>query len=238
MKVLIVNGDDFGAGRGINRGIVDAHRRGILTSASLMVNMPGSEEAAALAREAPKLSVGLHVNFTNEGGPPIVALDDPEACRAELARQLVRFVGLLGRMPTHLDSHHNVHRRAALRPLFAELARRHALPLREASEVRYFPSFYGQWDGETHLEQVSAESLRRMLREELGEGVTELSCHPGYREPDFVSSYAAEREAELATLCDPSVRASVDALGFRLVGFRDLAALRGASGAPEVRPWR
>src|SRR5206468_2523251 len=58
MKYLIVNGDDFGYGRGINRGIVEAHERGILTSTSLMVKTPWSEEAAALSRSMPDLSVG------------------------------------------------------------------------------------------------------------------------------------------------------------------------------------
>jgi chitin disaccharide deacetylase len=230
MRYLIVNGDDFGASRGVNRGILEAHRRGILTSASLMVNMPGSEEAAHLAREAPELSVGVHVNFTNEGGEPVVDLEDVPACRAELGRQLERFRELLGRAPTHLDSHHNVHRRPGLRPLFVEAARCHALPLREHSPARYFSSFYGQWGGETHLEQVGPDTLQRILRSEIGDGVTELACHPGYVDPDFASVYSVEREAELRTLCDPTVRGLLGELGLRLIGFAELA--RVAGGAP------
>jgi len=230
VRYLIVNGDDFGASRGVNRGILDAHRGGILTSASLMVNMPGSEEAALLAQEAPDLCVGVHVNFTNEGGEPVIDLEDAEACRAELGRQLERFRELLGRAPTHVDSHHNVHRRSGLRPLFIDLARRHALPLREHSPARYFSSFYGQWGGETHLEQVSVDTLQRMLRREIGDGVTELACHPGYVDPDFASVYSVEREAELRTLCDPAVRAVLEELGFRRIGFGELA--RVAGGAP------
>jgi len=222
MKYLIINGDDFGAGRGINRGILEAHRSGVLTSASLMVNMPASSEAAQLARQAPGLSVGLHVNLTNEGGDPVVDLEDVEACRRELDRQLACCAALLGELPTHIDSHHNVHRRPALRPLFVALARSHALPLREHSPARYFSTFYGQWDGETHLEHVSVDSLSRMLRDEIGDGVTELACHPGRPDPEFHSAYSVEREAELRTLCDPALRASLAALEFRLIGFREL----------------
>ena len=114
MKYLIVNADDFGASSGINRGILEAHRRGIVTSASLMVNMPAAEEAVLLSREVPQLSVGLHVNFTNEGENPVVDLSDAEACREELQRQFERFQKLVGRLPTHLDSHQNVHRRPHL----------------------------------------------------------------------------------------------------------------------------
>src|SRR4051812_19780511 len=58
---LIVNADDYGRSRSINEAVIRAHRDGILTTASLMVNEPGFEEAVALARENPKLGVGLHL---------------------------------------------------------------------------------------------------------------------------------------------------------------------------------
>lgn len=238
MRYLIVNGDDFGASRGINRGILEAHRRGILTSASLMVNMPASEDAAALGHQAPRLSVGIHVNLTNEGESPVVDLDDVEGCRRELDRQLARFRELVGGLPTHVDSHHNVHRLPRLRPLFVELADRLGLPLREHSAVRYFSSFYGQWGGETHLEQLSLATLRRMLREEIGPGITELACHPGHLDPDFQSVYAIEREAELRTLCDPTLRQTLDELGFRLIGYHELAVASGASTPAGSEPCR
>jgi len=230
MRYLIVNGDDFGATGGVNRGILEAHRRGILTSASLMVDMPGSREAARLACEAPALSVGLHVDLARRGTGEAPGPEDAEACRAELDRQAARFQELLGRPPTHVDSHHNVHRRPALRPLFVALASRLGVPLREHSAARYFPSFYGRWGGESHPEQVSAEALARMLRDELGEGVTELGCHPGYADAELRSDYSAERELELRTLCDPAVREKVAELGYRLIGFRDLA--RAGSAPP------
>jgi len=200
MKYCIVNGDDFGASRGINRGIVEAHCHGVLTSTSLMVNRPASEEAAILSRELPELSIGLHVNITTEDGELVVDLAAPDECRAELYRQLERFQDLMGRLPTHIDSHHNVHRSPQLLPHFLDLAQQYRLPLREHSLVRYFPSFYGQWDGETHLEQISVENLVQMLKTEFREGFTELSCHPGYVDPEFSSTYSIERETELQTL--------------------------------------
>jgi len=63
MKKAIVNADDFGLCRPVNEGIVLAHRKGILTSATLMANTPGFEEAVALARENPGLGVGVHLNL-------------------------------------------------------------------------------------------------------------------------------------------------------------------------------
>jgi chitin disaccharide deacetylase len=60
---LIVNADDFGRSRSINEAVVRAHREGILTSASLMVNEEGFEDAVALARRNPTLGVGLHLTL-------------------------------------------------------------------------------------------------------------------------------------------------------------------------------
>jgi len=58
---LIVNADDFGRSHSINEAVIRAHRHGILTSASLMVNEPGCGEAVKLAGENPRLGVGLHL---------------------------------------------------------------------------------------------------------------------------------------------------------------------------------
>src|SRR5262245_17227833 len=124
VKYLIVNGDDFGASHGINRGILEAQRNGILTSASLFVGRPWSEEAAALARENPRLSVGLHADLDAHAR---------DGVRTELLRQLTRFEELMGTVPTHIDSHHNVHLAPDVLPDFLAVAQEHALPVRAFS---------------------------------------------------------------------------------------------------------
>ena len=60
---LIVNADDFGRSRSINQAVIRAHQEGILTTTSLMVNEPGAQDAVRLARENPKLGVGLHLSL-------------------------------------------------------------------------------------------------------------------------------------------------------------------------------
>lgn len=60
---LIVNADDFGLSRSVNQAVIRAHREGILTTASLMVNEPGFDEAVKLAKENPKLGAGLHLTL-------------------------------------------------------------------------------------------------------------------------------------------------------------------------------
>jgi predicted glycoside hydrolase/deacetylase ChbG (UPF0249 family) len=225
MKYIVVNGDDLGASLGINRGMAEVYRRGPLTSASLMVNMPASQDGARLARDLPGLSVGLHANLTDASGQALVDLETGERCRAVLQQQLDRFQDFMGRPPTHLDSHHNLHRNPRLLPDFLEAAGRYGLPLREHSPVRYVSSFYGQWGGETHPEQISVHSLIGLLGTEISAGVTELSCHPGYCDPQLRSSYRMEREVELRTLCDPAVQEVLSARQIRLVNFAEAMKL-------------
>lgn len=221
-KHCIVNGDDFGASPGISRGILEAHQKGILTSTSLMVDMPDAQQAARLSRDFPRLSVGLHAVFTHEDCSPRIDFNDTARCRHELERQWNRFCELVGRPPTHLDAHHNIYRDARLTPLFIECAAANYVPLREHSQVNYFPDFYGQWDGDPHLEQISVDNLCRMLAKHVGPGITELGCHPGHIDEGFKSSYSIERETELRTLCSPIVRQAIGDLGIALVSYHEL----------------
>src|SRR5213592_900716 len=59
---LLVNADDFGLSPAVNRGLLEAHRHGLVTSASLMSNLPAAADAAAQARESPRLGLGVHLN--------------------------------------------------------------------------------------------------------------------------------------------------------------------------------
>jgi len=236
LKYLIVNGDDFGASRGINSGIMDAHRNGILTSTSLLVTTGWSREAASLGRAAPELSVGLHADL----GPlrRRHCANWRREARDELRGQFIRFRELMGQLPTHLDSHHNVHHDAELLPLFVELARDYDLPLRDYSSVRHYSGFHGQSGGQTQLERISPENLERVLQTAIVPGVTELRCHPGYIDPDFSSAYRNEREAELLALCHSRVRVTLHKQGINLISYQQLGrtqSSRYACGATQDR---
>lgn len=200
---LIVNADDLGYTTAINRGILEAHERGIVTSASLMVDRPAAEDGAAIARRTPRLSVGLHAVLDGV---------EPERCEAELARQLDRFEELVGARPTHVDSHHHIHREPHLSQTFAAFAERERLPARDVA-VPHEPRFYGE-------RAIGVESLLEIL-ETLPEGDSELGCHPGYAD-GLRSRYVDERETELATLTDPRAHARVQELGIELIGWHEL----------------
>ena len=221
-RYVIFNADDLGYSRGINRGIAEAHDAGVVTAATLVVNGAAADEAVRLARARPGLSIGLHVNFTNEA-QRLVDLEDREACRAELRAQYARFLELVGQKPTHLDSHQHVHRHHMRRGLFEELSDEEGLPLRDRPPVVFKGGFYGQWTyGVFEPEKVSFEALARILRHEITDGIYEMSCHPGYHDPELDAVYHREREHELATLTDPRLPRLLDELGIALVSYRDL----------------
>jgi len=226
-KYLIVNADDFGQSPGINRGVIEAHERGIVTSASLMTRWPAAAEAAAYGREHPALSLGLHVDlgewvFREEAWRPLyeaVPLEDAAAVEAEAARQLAAFRRLVGKEPTHIDSHQHVHRGDPARAVLIETAQRLGGPLRDCTPgVHYRGDFYGQTaEGESFPAAITVAGLRKILAA-LPSGVTELGCHPGYG-GELETMYRDEREREIRVLCHPRIRDELDALGIELVSF-------------------
>jgi predicted glycoside hydrolase/deacetylase ChbG (UPF0249 family) len=226
-RYLIVNADDFGQSAGINRGVVAAHESGIVTSASLMVRWPAAAEAAAYARDHPGLSVGLHLDLgewaVRDGRwisrYEVVPADDPAAVGREAERQLGAFRELVGRNPSHLDSHQHVHRREPARSVLAGLAGHLGVPLRHFTPgVAYCGRFYGQTqDGRPNPGAVGPAGLIETVRTLLP-GVTELVCHPA-TEVDFSSSYSAERVEEVAALCDQTARAALAAAAVALCSF-------------------
>jgi predicted glycoside hydrolase/deacetylase ChbG (UPF0249 family) len=230
-KRLIVNADDLGQSQGINRGILAAHERGIVTSASLMVRGQAAEHAADVARAHPRLGVGLHIDlgeWTYRAGAWVelyrrVNVDDAPAVEAEVAHQFEEFRRLVGRDPTHLDSHQHVHRNEPAKRIVLQLGDRLGVSVRHFTPgVAYYGDFYGQDEkGQSYPNLVSAASLVAIL-EQLAPGVTELSCHPGETEDLCDTMYVRERRDEMNALRDPRVLRAMDELGVKLISFRDL----------------
>jgi chitin disaccharide deacetylase len=226
---LIVNADDFGLSRGVNRGIAKAHEEGIVTSASLMVKQPAAEEAAAYSRRRPQLDLGLHVEL-HDSRPRLPFWRharrrqpvDHEQVRADVESQLAAFRRLTGGDPSHLDSHRHGHRHEPARSVLLDVAQRLGIPLRETDErIRFCGDFYGQQAGRPWPEGIQPTALVELI-ESLSPGITELCTHPGYAD-DVDQHYKSERAIEVGTLCEPSVRDAIDRRGIRLVTFRELS---------------
>lgn len=88
MKKLIVNADDFGYSDEVNKGIIESHLNGIVTSTSMIVNMPGFKSAVKLAKKHKSLDVGIHLNLT-EGKP---LLNSPLSVKGNFSNSYLNFV--------------------------------------------------------------------------------------------------------------------------------------------------
>jgi chitin disaccharide deacetylase len=248
-RTLIVNADDFGLTPGVSRGILEAHRRGIVTSTTLLVTRPLDP---ALVEEllGSALGVGVHLNLTL-GAPVsrperVASLVDGEGrfirdprvaaerggtdeIRIELGTQIDAFRRITGRFPTHLDSHHHVARFSRVREVVLDFARAIRVPVRSQDEetraaaralrVRTPDHFAGESGPEPYW---SRERVLEHLRT-LPEGVTEFMTHPGYFDEDLAySRYGRQREVELDGLTDPAARERVAREGIRLAHFGSL----------------
>src|SRR4051812_31275104 len=229
-RYLIVNADDFGLSEGVNRGILRAHDHGIVTSASLMVRQAAAASAVEQAGRRPRLSLGLHLDLGEwefrDGNwvtvYQVVPATDAAAVAEEVERQLNTFVRLVGRNPTHVDSHQHVHRTEPTHSPARQLAAQLNIPLRHfAPGVAYRGDFYAQGGkGEPLPELITPGALKETIRS-LADGVTELGCHPGDAAP-LQSAYRDERRIEVATLCDPEIRVLLSEQNVGLISFLEI----------------
>jgi predicted glycoside hydrolase/deacetylase ChbG (UPF0249 family) len=152
----------------------------------------------------------------------VVDENDAASITKELEGQLAAFRQMIGRDPTHVDSHHHIHLSGCAAEAAHRLARGLGVSLRHRAEgIRYCGDFYGQTGtGEPLHKAITTEALIRIVRK-MPPGVTELACHPGAGH-DVGSPYAGERELELRALCDPRVREVIQRERIALRSFAEL----------------
>ena len=155
MGKIVINADDFGYSKAINLGIIETHRNGILTSATMMANMYGFDHGIELMKENPKLGIGAHLTLTC-GKPILDNVDsltdyngnfkslktykenpetaDPDQLYEEWKAQISRLLSAGVRL-THLDSHHYVHSFEKHCKVSEALAKKYDLPLRNCFDI-------------------------------------------------------------------------------------------------------
>jgi predicted glycoside hydrolase/deacetylase ChbG (UPF0249 family) len=238
-KRLIVNADDYGRTPGVSKGIRKAHRDGVVTSTTALMNMPGIEEdVRAAMRETPDLGLGVHMVLTCASPLlPLSALDsitggrdtfpsledfirnltgiNPDQAAAEWDAQIRKFISISGRRPDHLDSHHHVtYFSEPLFVKFLDLAQRYACPIRIP-----YPCPSGGCDG-----------LPDELSGPVREFVPRLTAAFGTKKPDwFIGTFYDEQAT------DEQLAAIIDRLGPGISeimchpGYADQALLDGSA---------
>lgn len=242
---LIVNADDFGLTDGVTFGILSAVERGIVTSTTMMVNMPGTQTAAEIARKIPTLAIGLHINISlgspltrckslTENGnflkPSVIGTDDryrEKELYPEMRAQYNRFLELTGRRPTHLDSHLYVHQKfPKVRRAIRMLAEEEKLPVRDM-ETQQFPRVYFEGNFKVKPGETTADLMQKyvdLLAGLAAHPMAELMAHPAFLDEWLLhnSSYNLQRIAEHAVLTDPEMRRILTQKAIRLATYRDL----------------
>src|ERR1700757_3542319 len=215
VKNLIVNADDLGWTEGVNRGIVEAHRRGLVTSSSLLANGRVFEGGVAAGKSNPQLGIGVHLNLSD--GPPTAPAeevhgllnegghleDGPESLLLRIAsRSLaveeverewdaqIRKVRDAGIQPTHLDGHKHVQMLPGLFEIALRLAKKHGIRAirvaHEESTLRSVLSSAGQRRTGVVLKQgVQARGLKLLAPD-----AREMAEHAGIATADYFCGIA------------------------------------------------
>lgn len=195
MRNLIVNADDLGWTEGVNRGIAEAHRKGLVTSTSLLANGKAFASSLEVARANPSLGVGVHLNLSD--GSPVAPVekvrgllngngclaDGPEGLLLRIARRSlaaeevehewdaqIRKIRDAGIEPTHLDGHKHVQMLPGLFEIALRLARKHGIRAirvsHEESRLRAMLATGGEQKSGVVLKQgVQARGLKLLARD-------------------------------------------------------------------------
>lgn len=250
MKKLVVRADDLGYSEGVSLGILAAHRDGIVTCASVMVNMPYTKEAIRQAKQYPNLSLGLHVNVTNgkalanadkiphlvdQNGEFIsskirreqikegVTLFPEEEAYQEALAQLDRFVTLVGRLPDYIDVHV-----LEVEPLIKAIVR--VMKTRDIPTSPYadenFKEAREQAMAQYEMYQTKKADVYRFFTEEhfsFTHEVELLVCHPGFidYQVSITSTMLEERLLDYALVTSDEVKNYLKKQNIQLVNFNN-----------------
>ncbi|MGI6781413.1 MAG: chitin disaccharide deacetylase [Acholeplasmataceae bacterium] len=239
---LIVNADDFGMSKGVNYGIIEAHKNGIVTSTTMMITMPEVNHAIELARKTPTLKMGLHLNMTlgqsltncqtlvNNHNMFFKPIENPdykkfseEEIYLEFKAQYNMFLEKVGMKPTHFDSHlyaHHIYPQA--KRAIMRLALETNLPVRDMTvngfkDVKFFDFFKG--NNGVDLSTILFENIDLFKQQKY----SELMVHPAYVD-EFLrlkSTYSYPRAQELEILTSDEIKQALKENNIELIGYDD-----------------
>lgn len=252
---LIINADDFGISPGQNYAIADCFTNGVVTSTTLMANGQAFDQAISIAQQLPTLDVGIHL--TLDLGQPLSPVKEipnlvsgPNFKKYDLSqadlvfplneveiewRRQIEKIKSTGIQISHLDSHHHIHMKEPLLPLFTQLAREYGLAIRfhprdwSAEDIRRVsPLIIGLPRADKFINRFFQKEITPDFFDTLKDetGICEIMCHPAYLDEWLLknSSYNTCRITEAATLQNPRTREKILSNGIQLLNFRQLLA--------------
>lgn len=233
MSTIYINADDLGLTHGVNLGIVECYKNGVVNSASLMTTTPYFEEAVSLIQEHQLGNIGLHFNLTEFA--PLLSTHktivdeqgvffrticdrkqvDLKEVEAELEAQYQRALAA-GVVITHFDSHHHVHKSELLKEVFLKIATKYAMPLRKVANGYRNPikwlkhellfkkhQFYTDAFSAEFYDGAVSEAVLERLIQN-AKGSIEIMCHPGYVDAEN-GIYDVQRQLEMDILTSENI---------------------------------
>lgn len=219
---LILNADDFGYTKEINRGIMHGMRNGIITSTTVLTNCEIDPSDCEELKSIKHIGIGLHLNLTLEkpltNGSSIQdnngyfydrkQLDFSQLNLTEVEQefraQIKRFIELFQQLPSHFDSHHSIHDHPTILTITLKLMQEYKMPARRLSNIAFVPNFFGQ--------NASVENLKEIIIKHKDQECIEIMTHPGYCD-DILrskSSYSDNRENELSVLISHEIKTFIN----------------------------
>ena len=248
---IIFNADDFGMSKGVNLGIVEAHKNGPVRSATIMAGMDAFNHAVQLAKENPSLKVGVHLTLnagksvggvyqtiTDKGGNFFsiqVGLErikkeivDFKEVEREFEAQIQKVLNA-GIAPSHLDSHHHVHNHPEITQVFIRVAKKYGIKRvrltngLSGDDAREFSST-DRFDASFFGENITIEHLKQIISKGNGQSL-EIMTHPAYLDNALckISSYHQKRMLEMEILTSKELKDFLNSGGYEIVSFEDLS---------------
>lgn len=253
MRSLIVNADDCNLTSGVTHAILECHDQGIVSSTSWLINLPSKPDEVAAVRDS-RIGVGLHLNVSL--GAPVLKAEDIFSLVTEeglfkkksdhelhppLAGDLVKeytaqialFEQKFDRLPTHLDTHHQLHDQPIFMLALSQVAREKKLPIRRSALMqsadfnRTYPgivttqALYGNLDAKAFW---TLEKLEEVLSTFLP-GTAEIMCHPGILDAELQqkTSMTTAREKEHVLFSSPNLKSVLEKHKIKLINFSQLS---------------
>lgn len=247
MNTLIISADDFGITKGVTEGIAQSIKSGFVTRTSAMMCTQGSEWITKYG-EGIEDKIGLHLQLTDGTPltdpsliPSLVTHEgkfpsswrklkriNPEEVKLEWEAQIQAILNL-GLNPSHVDTHHNVHRFRSIFSCYCDLAKKYNLPTRPLSEnmakqlkqlgIAGSDHCIEEWQGEeVSINSLVSHALGAARKLNNPKNTIELMVHPGYVDENLESRshYLKARESELKTLCDKELPKLLNFYGFKI----------------------
>lgn len=244
MSKLIVNADDFGYCEAVNYGIISAHRNGIVTSTTIMANMPGFDHAVNLLKENKNLGCGVHMTLScnkplndkfkslvDENGmfyrilnEEIMSKIDLDEVYYELCSQIDK-VKNSGIEITHLDSHHHIHTISYIKDIIKSIMDKYNLKIRGGFEYEFYreenvipciSSFYDK--------KVDIDFFNKNIEKIKKYDVCDLMSHPAFIDSYLLNStsYSLNRVKEHEILTNKKVKELLNENGIILTNYKNI----------------